>query len=61
MSVCRKTYPEFAGHYDLVYSPDDGGWYILMLETDRTSPTYATAEKAHAWAKKHGGVTEHRP
>ena len=31
---------------DLVYSPDDGGWYFEDSDTDLTSKIYATKSEA---------------
>ena len=39
---------------DLVYSPDDGGWYLQKFDSDRTSTSkiYKSAEDAiKAYAK----------
>ena len=32
--------------YDLVYSPDDGGWYFQRHSDDLTSSVYSTEEEA---------------
>jgi hypothetical protein len=48
---------DFAGWYDIVYSPDDGGYYAdLLWDRDVDSPIYSSPAKAEAWAKKKGGT-----
>ena len=44
--------------YDIVYSPDDGGFYARLLWKRRgdTSPIYKTRAGALAWAIKKGGT-----
>ena len=31
---------------DIVYSPDDGGWYVQDYKTDQVSKIYATRREA---------------
>ena len=48
---------DLTGCYDVVYSPDDGGWYAdLLWDRKITSPTFSTQTKANAWALKKGGT-----
>ena len=48
---------DLTGCYDLVYSPDDGGWYADLLWKRRINcPIYPSRAKADAWAQKHGGT-----
>ena len=55
-SWCRAVEP-LQGCYDIVYSLDDGVYYADLLWNKRvTSPAFATAEKAHAWAREKGGT-----
>lgn len=49
---------------DIVYSPDDGGWYAVLFRWDdktempgslgRSSPVYQTKQRAEAWARQRG-------
>jgi hypothetical protein len=32
--------------FDIVYSPDDGGWYAEEYTSDRTTAVYATRREA---------------
>lgn len=52
---------DLKGHYRIVYSPDDGGYYadLWWRRGSRSAPVYPAAEKARAWARKHGGTDEH--
>jgi len=53
-------YQEFKGHFEIVYSPDDGGYYADMWEDpDIDSPICPTAWEAKEWALKNGGMVEH--
>jgi hypothetical protein len=48
---------ELEGCYDIVYSPDDGGYYADLLWNRKAScPIYPTRAKADAWARKRGGT-----
>ena len=38
---------------DLVYSPDDGGWYIHPWN-EEPSPLFDTEAEARDWAKRNG-------
>jgi len=54
----------FYGHYSIVYSPDDGGWYaeLWWKEQDNEvcmSPIFSSKAKAKAWAIEQGGTIEH--
>jgi hypothetical protein len=52
---------------DIVFSPDDGGWYASMLhyragdigtiKPGRLSPTFSSKDEAEAWARKRGAAT----
>jgi hypothetical protein len=51
---------EMMGHYEIVYSPDDGGFYASMWwDNTIDSPIFRNSVLARDWAKKHGGETEH--
>ena len=46
------TNPDLTGDtYDIVHSPDDGGWYIQRWSDEATSQLYATREDAARAAK----------
>jgi len=51
---------------DIVYSPDDGGWWVQLWEQlasgkieeiKAESPTFPTASRAETWARKQGAPT----
>ena len=46
MSDLRENWRMLCKDIDLVYSPDDGGWYLHHFDTDRTSITYETEKDA---------------
>jgi hypothetical protein len=41
--------------YDLVFSPDDGGWWVDFPFEDADSPVFQQQQDADDWAKAHGG------
>ena len=41
--------------YDLIYSPDDGGWWVDFPFEDADSPIFADQIDANQWARDHGG------
>lgn len=48
------------GHFRVVYSPDDDGYYADMWWDDTLDcPVYQLPEQARRWALKHGGKWEH--
>ena len=45
----RKLIEENPAHrYELIYSPDDSGWYWMDWLTDQASPVYPTEKKARS-------------
>ena len=46
---------ELTGHYDVVYSPDDGGWYAQLWWNEEISPIYSKQRDAIAWGQENGG------
>jgi hypothetical protein len=44
----RRTIDGVIARLDLIYSPDDGGWYLERWDTNATSIVYATADDALA-------------
>jgi hypothetical protein len=57
MSAIKMS--DFTGHFTIVYSPDDGGYYVDRWWTRRDSPIFRLRSEAVTWAIKHGGTTEH--
>lgn len=52
---------EMMGHYSVVHSPDDDGYYADMWwDNTLDSPVFLSPYAADDWAKEHGGVTRHR-
>lgn len=47
------------GHYELVYSPDDGGWYAELWWNQKQSPVYKSKAMARNWAIESGGEHDH--
>lgn len=51
---------EFKGHADIVYSPDDGGYYAdLLWDRNADCPIFDTDAQARQWAAKQGAVHFH--
>ena len=54
-------------HADLIYSPDDGGYYATLwdldgddvTQIDRDCPIYLTVNKAADWARRMGATVLH--
>jgi hypothetical protein len=57
MKATKKS--DFTGHYTIVYSPEDGGYYVDRWWIRRNSPTFNLRSEAVTWALNHGGTTEH--
>ena len=58
----QKEQDKLFGHYEVVYSPDEGGWYSQLWWRDGdndTSPLFDRKEKARSWARERGGEVEH--
>jgi len=50
----------FKGHADLVYSPDDGGYYADLLWKKKIDcPIFNSQQEAKSWAEKHGATHFH--
>ena len=44
------------GYFDIVYSPDDGGWYAdLLFSRTVDCPIYDSRAEAEEWARHNGG------
>lgn len=44
------------GYFDIVHSPDDGGWYADLLFNKHTDPPIFDSDlKAIGWAARNGG------
>lgn len=51
---------EMKGHYNVVYSPDDGGYYVEFWDKDiKDPPVFRTKPEAYDWAAKNGGTVDH--
>lgn len=51
---------QFIGHFEIVYSPDDGGFYASMWwDNTIDCPIFKNSIQARAWANRHGGQIEH--
>lgn len=47
---------EMIGYFDIVYSPDDGGFYADMIwDNTIDCPIFDSEKKAESWARRNGG------
>lgn len=58
--MSTEIHEDMMGHYSVVYSPDDAGYYAELWWTDETSPVMTHEHEAVKWAKDHGGTVRHK-